>query len=150
MTKSDLLTPLLVLWSLNLAANEVYYIITTLHAWAMSDSLPVCYELKPSPLSQHNTCLPSWKALYLNNTVLTISNLDFFAMLSENSTAHITCENYSSIYFNHSHYTEIINLEFIGCGGNKVIRVVEFFVQDAKFKGQEYSGTALELIETMA
>ena len=86
---------------------------------------------------------------YLNNTVLTISNLDFFAMLSENSTAHIACENYSSIYFNHSHYTEIINLEFIGCGGNKVIRVVEFFVQDAKFKGQEYSGTALELIETM-
>ena len=71
-------------------------------------------------------------------------------MQSENSTAHIVCENYSSIYFSHSSYIEITNLEFIGCGENQVVCVVEFIVQDTMFKGQEYSGTALNLIETTA
>ena len=71
-------------------------------------------------------------------------------MQSENSTAHIVCENYSSIYFSHSSYIEITNLEFIGCGKNQVVCVVEFIVQDTTFKGQEYSGTALNFIETMA
>ena len=55
-----------------------------------------------------------------------------------------------NIYFNHSYNIEITNLEFIGCGGNQVNHVVQFIVQNIKFDGQEYSGTALELIDTTA
>ena len=152
MTKLDLLTLLLVLWSLNPAVSEVYYITTTL----MDLSCPgLCLTISQfarntSHLLYPNTTLTFLPGThYLNNTVLTISNVDYFAMQSENSTAaHIECESRSNISFNHSHYVEITNLEFIGCGKNQVIGAVEFVAQDIKFIGQEDSGTALELIDT--
>ena len=74
--------------------------------------------------------------------------MDNFVMKSENSTAQIKCTNNSSIHFNQSQHVHITNLEFIGCGGNQVRHVEEFVVQDTTFKGQDNSGTALELIET--
>ena len=54
------------------------------------------------------------------------------------------------MHFYQSQNIHITNLEFIGCGGNQVRHVEEFVVEDTKFKGQENSGTALELIETTA
>ena len=71
-------------------------------------------------------------------------------MKSENSTAQIKCTSDSHIHFIRSQYIHITNLEFVGCGGNRVIFVEEFVVQDAEFQGQENSGTALELIRTTA
>ena len=71
-------------------------------------------------------------------------------MKSENSTAQIKCTNYSRIHISQSQYIHITDLEFIGCGGNQVKQVEEFVIQDTTFKGQENSGTALELIETTA
>ena len=71
-------------------------------------------------------------------------------MKSGNSTAQIKCTSDSSMYFYQSQSILITNLEFIGYGGNQVRHVEEFVVEDAKFKGQENSGTALELIETTA
>ena len=71
-------------------------------------------------------------------------------MKSENSTAQIKCTSDSSMHFYQSQSIHITNLEFIGCGGNQVRYVEEFVVEDTKFKGQENSGTALELIETTA
>ena len=71
-------------------------------------------------------------------------------MKSENSTAQIKCTSDSSMNFSQSQSIHITNLEFIGCGGNQVRHVEEFLVKDTKFKGQENSGTALELIETTA
>ena len=70
-------------------------------------------------------------------------------MKSENSTAQIKCTNDSNMHFSQSPCIRITNLEFIGCGGNLVDEVKEFVVQDTTFKGQEDSGTALELIETV-
>ena len=64
-------------------------------------------------------------------------------MRSENSTAHIVCENHSNVYFNGLNNIQITNLEFIGCGGNQVMGATEFFVQDTKFIGQNYSETEL-------
>ena len=52
--------------------------------------------------------------------------------------------------FSQSQCIHIINLEFIGCGGNQVRYVEEFLVEKTMFKGQENSGTALESIETTA
>ena len=70
-------------------------------------------------------------------------------MKSENSTAQIKCTSDSSMHFYQSQGIRITNLEFIGCGGNQVRYVKEFVVKDAKFEGQESSGTTLELsIET--
>ena len=69
-------------------------------------------------------------------------------MKSENLTAQIKCTSDSSMHFNQSQSIYITNLEFIGCGRNQVRHVEEFLVEDAKFVGQENSGTALEVIET--
>ena len=69
-------------------------------------------------------------------------------MKSENSTAQIKCTSDSSMHFYQSQSIHITNLEFIGCGGNQVRHVEEFVIEDAKFEGQENSGTALELIKT--
>ena len=71
-------------------------------------------------------------------------------MKSENSTAQIKCTSYSHIQFSQSQRVHITNLDLIGCGGNLVEEVEEFVVRDSKFEGQESSGTALELIETIA
>ena len=71
-------------------------------------------------------------------------------MKSENSTAQIKCTIESAMQFYQSQCIHIANLEFIGCGGNKVRHVEEFVVEDTKFEGQENSSTALELIETTA
>ena len=154
MAHYSLLTLLVVLWSLNPAANEVYYITTT----PIDRSCPgPCLTLFQFARNISRLLYPNTTLIFLpgthslNNTVLTISNVDNFAMRPGNSTAHIVCQTYSSnIYFNHSHNIEITNLEFIGCGGNQVKHVVEFVVQDTKFIGQENSGTALELIDTTA
>ena len=83
-------------------------------------------------------------------TNLTISNMNIFAVSSENSTAQILCSNNSSIVFLYSQYIEIINLEFIGCGGNEVTNVKEFVLKDTTFKGRNKSETPLELTETNA
>ena len=69
-------------------------------------------------------------------------------MKSGNSTALIKCTSDSTMHFNQSQSIYITNLEFIGCGRNQVRHVEEFMVKDAKFVGQEDSGTTLELIET--
>ena len=91
--------------------------------------------------------LPGRHYLTIN---LTVSNLDNFSMTSENTTAQIICKDYLHIFFNSSKRIHITNLEFIGCGGNLVENVQEFVVRDTKFKGEENSETALELVETTA
>ena len=149
MTKSDLLTLLLVLWSLNLAASEVYYITTTpMDPSCAGQCLTLSQYAKNLNDLYPNTTIIFLPGIHYLNIALTISNVDNFAMRSENSTVYIVCENYSNIYFNHSHNIEITNLEFIGCGGNQVKHVVEFIVRDTKFEGHQESGTALELIDT--
>ena len=87
---------------------------------------------------------------YLSIANLTLSNVDKFVIKSENSTAQIKCTKFSHIHFSQSQYIHITDLEFIGCGGNQVKHVEELVIQDTNFKGQENSGTALELVETTA
>ena len=79
-----------------------------------------------------------------------MSNVNNFAMKSENSTAQIKCTSDSQIHFSRLQHIHIANLEFIGCGGNQVKYVKRFAVKNTIFRGQETSGTALELIETTA
>lgn len=62
---------------------------------------------------------------------VSVSNIDRLSMISESTTAKIVCGDDSHIHFNCSQYVFLSNLEFIGCGGNRVKRVKEFIVQDA-------------------
>ena len=153
MTKSGLLTPLLVLWSLNLAASEVYYITTTctpIDPSCLGPCLTLSQFAKNSSyLLYPNTTLVFLPGTHYLNTALILLNVHNFVMWSENCSAHIVCVNYSNINFSHSNNIEITNLEFIGCG-NQIIGAVEFIIQDTKFIGQENSRTALELIDATA
>ena len=58
------------------------------------------------------------------------------------------CTNDSHIFISQSLNIQILNLEFIGCGGNQIECVEQFLVIDVKFEGEQNSGTALNLIET--
>lgn len=69
-------------------------------------------------------------------------------MTSKIVTAQVECINYSYIHFKYSQFIRLLNLEFIGCGGNQVEHVQEFEVKDSKFRSPNTVGTALEIIET--
>ena len=148
------MTLLVILCSLNQAASEVYYITTnsTDHCTVPQPCVTLSQFAANSSQYLHSITilifLPGTH--YLSNVNLTLINVDNFAMKSENSTAQIKCMNDSHIHFSQSQCIRITNLEFIGCGGNQVKHVNEFVVENTKFKGQEKSGTALELIKTMA
>ena len=141
------------------AAGEVFYITITDHGVGGAVSSTDCstavtlsqFATNSSQYLRSNTTLVFFPGTHnLSNVNLTLSNVDKFVMKSENSMAQIKCAYGSSMYFYQSRYIHITNLEFIGCGGNQVSQVEEFVVEDAKFKGQENSGTSLELIRTRA
>ena len=149
------LTLLLVLCSLNETASEVYYITPTSTDLCTVRVRPCLTLLQFTTNSRRylhsNTTLVFLPGThYLSTVNQTLSNMDNFVMMSENSTAKIKCARYSNIHFSDSQCVHIANLEFVGCGGNQVKHVEEFVVQDTQFKGQESSETALTLIETTA
>ena len=153
MTHLTLLTLSLVFCSLNQAASDVYYIITnSTDQCTMQPCLTLSQFAANSSHSLHsNTTLVFLPGTHhLSNVNLTLSNVENFVMKSMNSTAQIKCTSDSSMQFYQSQSIHITNLEFIGCGGNQMRYVEEFMVEYTKFKGQENSGTALELIETTA
>ena len=71
-------------------------------------------------------------------------------MTSQNLSAEIRCTRHSQVVFNHSLNIDITNLEFVGCGSIQGLRVDRFVARNATFRDQEYSETALQLIETTA
>ena len=153
MTRFGLLTLSLALCSLNQAAGEVYYITaSTTNLCTVQPCLTLSQFATNSGQYLHsNTTLVFLPGTHCLITVnLMLSNIDNFAMKSENSTAQIKCTNDSHIFFSQLQCIHITNLEFIGCGGNQVRHVEEFMVEDTIFKAQENSGTALELIQTTA
>ena len=152
MTVFHILTLSLVLCSLNQASSDVYYITTNSTDACTGSCLTVSQFAANSGHYLHsNTTLVFLPGThYLDTVNLTLSNVDNFVMKSKNSTAQIKCKNFSHIDFSHSQYIHITDLEFIGCEGNQVKHVQEFFVQDTKIKGQENNETALELVETTA
>ena len=148
----------LILCSLNQAASETVYYITTNSTDLCTVQLEPCLTLSQFATdSTHylhsNTTLVFLPGIhYLSKINLTLSNVDSFVMMSKNSTTQILikCTNDSHIHFYQSQCIHIINLEFIGCGANQVKHIENFVIKDTKFKGQKNSGTALELLETTA
>ena len=152
MAQLSVFTIMLLFYFLNQVASETYNI--------KANSTDICTSLCPtlsqfvansSHLLNSNITLVFNPGIHYLNDNLMLSNTDIL-MNSDNSAAQIVCSNLSHFIFNHSQYIHITNLEFIGCGGNRVESVSNLVVQDTIFKGQKDSanGTALELIETIA
>ena len=97
-----------------------------------------------------NTTLVFLPGRHYLTVKLTVSGIDSFSMNSEILPTQIVCRNYSHFFFNCSQYIHITNMEFIGCGDTHIENAEDLVLRDTKFKGQEESGTALELIETTA
>ena len=93
---------------------------------------------------------PGTHYLSINATIITDTSNLSMSSTSENLTTCIMCENYTRFIFEHSNNIHISNLEFIGCGGNQVVNVDNFVVIDTIFRGQENSGTGIEVINTTA
>ena len=150
------LTALLAFCCLNQAASEVYHISADHDLCTVQSCLTLTQfagNLNHYLSDSGNTTLIFLPGEhYLNAINLTLSDVDYFVMQSEaeNSTAQIKCTNDSRIHFSQLQFIRITNLEFIGCGGNQVKRVKELMVQRVKFKGEENSGTALELTDSTA
>ena len=139
-----------VLCSLGQTLGDMYYVVTT-------NSCPFfnmrCITLSEfaltNPSHYSETTLVFLSGTHFLNMSLTISNHDSFQMSSATTVARIVCTNYSRIIFNSSQLIQIMNLEFIGCGGNEVKNVTTVLVENTKFTGSTYSETSLELIETI-
>ena len=143
---------LLLFYSLNQMASEEYYITAN----STEFSTPSCLTLTEfvtnfSHLLDSDITLVFGPGIhYLNGRGLTVSNSGNFTMTSQNLTAQIRCARYSQVVFNHSLSIDITNLEFVGCGDIQGLRVDRFVARNSTFRGQEYSGTTLQLIETTA
>ena len=153
MTNFSLLTLSFVFCSLNQAASEAYYITTNTTNICTGQPCLTLLQFTAN-LSHYLHSITTLVFLpgthYFSSVSLALSNLNNFAMKSENSTAQIECTSDSHIHFSRLQCIHIANLEFIGCGGNQVKYVKRFAVKNTIFRGQETSKTALELIETTA
>ena len=99
---------------------------------------------------QTNTSLVLQPGIHYLDTSVSLSDLETFLIIPEDSTAQILCTNHSRFQLSGSEYISITNVEFVGCGGNEVMDIKKFVLQGVKFKGQEETATALELINTTA
>ena len=147
----SLFTIILLFHSLNQVASEEYYI----RAYSTDVCAPSCLTLsqfvaESSYLLKSNITLIFNPGRHHLDIGLTVLNLRNISMTSRQTTAEIRCTRYSKITFSHSQDIHITNLEFVGCGGNQVVNVDKFVVRNTTFRGQENSGTALELIKTTA
>ena len=148
---------LLLCYSLYQVRSEAYYIETnssdlcTLPCQTLYHVVTNLNDLLDSEIDPNITLVFNPGIHYLNISVA-ITNTSDLSMLSksEYSTPQIVCENYSRFIFRHLKNLHISNLEFIGCGGNKVEYANRFVVHETLFRGQEYSGTTFKLMETAA
>ena len=121
MIRFSFLTLLVVLYARSQAASEVYYITTnSTDSCTMQPCLTLSqFAANSSHYLHFNTTLVFLPGThYLSKVSLTLTNVDEFVMMSENSTAQIECISNSHIHFSQSQCIHITNLEFIGCGGN--------------------------------
>ena len=142
---------LLLFYSLNQVASNEYYIIANSTDLCTTRCLTLSQFVANSnrDLDSDITLTFSPGIHYLNSN-LTISNSDNFTMTSQDLTAEIRCTRHSQVVFNHSLNVDITNLEFFGCGGIQGLRINRYVACNATFRGQEYNGTTLQLIETTA
>ena len=144
-------TILLLFYSLSQVASVEYYITTNSTEFCTLSCLTLTeFVANFSNLLTPNITVVLSPGIHYLNGSLNVSNSSTFLMTSENMSAQIRCASYSKMVFNCSQDVLFTNLEFVGCGGNQLLRVERFVARNTTFRGQGNSGTALQLIETTA
>ena len=106
---------------------------------------------------ESNTTLIFLAGIHALNSELTVANIKNFTMTSKinstvlsNSSVVIKCNGSGRLDFIGVSYVRISALQFIGCGGNSVLKSSQFIVEDATFQDKKNSRAALELVTTNA
>ena len=99
-----------------------------------------------------NTTLGFLSGNHTLDSDLTLKYMTLLQLLNTEHTrkVHIICEQSSrfDMYFINSVYMN--GLEFIGCGGNSIELVGNLLIEHTSFHGQSNSGTALDIVNTVA
>lgn len=145
---------LLTLCSLNRATSEVYHIVTTPNDDFCPRSCLTLSQFAKNPSYHLHTnitliFLPGTHYLSVNLTLIHLYNLSM-DVESQLTTVQIECTSASRIQLSSIQCVYINSLEFVGCEGNQIERLEQFVLQDSRFEGQGYSGSALQLTETSA
>ena len=153
MSNFALLTALF-LCSLNRAASDVYHIATDLNDdLCIASCLTLSQFATNSSYHLHsNTTLIFLPGTHYLTVNLKLSHMYKFSMNIENplTTARIECTSASHILLSSIQHVHINNLQFFGCEGNHMDKVEQLLLQDSRFEGRGYGGSALQLTETSA
>ena len=150
MPKNYFSVTLFLLW-LDFALCSVYYITPS-----SSDPCPTtpCVTLPQITLDnlRSNTTLVFLPGDHDLNSTLHVSNIGMLVMLSsvDESVPVIHCGQGSNLTILNISDVHIVGLEF-RCGGNRIVNVNQFVVENSIFYGQNSSsGTILEIVATCA
>ena len=138
-----------------LATGEVHFITPSLNESCFTATDRACHTLSQFVADAANCVNSNTTLIYLPGkhflrSKISLSTLSTFSMLSESSTATVTCERSANFHFHSISRLYIENLEFIGCGGNELRSVDLASIQNAKFEGTDNSTTALRLTDSAA
>ena len=139
MTIVSSLFALVVICHLNQAASEVTYTITADHDFYTVSQPCLTLSQFAANLSRYlhsNTTLVFLPGTHYLTVRLTVSNVQYFSVHTENSAVQIMCIN-SLFVFTYSRHINIASIEFIGCAGNRVEHVTEFVLQNTIFRGKQ-------------
>ena len=149
---------LMLLLAPSVSTDRVYYVTPSaddpcssvgLHSQCITLSQ---FATKPNDYLESNTTLILLPGTHILNSVLNVSNIDSFILTSQFQTnaTLIDCNGVGRFEFKLISYVRITALEFIGCGGNRVLLLEQLIIEDSLFQGRKNGGTAIELLYTNA
>ena len=90
------------------------------------------------------------KLQFVNITTITVKVTEFSHTHSASENVRIVCGlKYASFIFNEVEFVSINNLNFMGCS-HKFESVGVLMIENASFQGNNYTGSAVEMIHTMS
>ena len=137
-----------------LVTSEVYFITPSVCSSTEKESCLTLSQFAANASNHPNlnitlSMLPDNHNLHSR---LHLTNLDNFSMVSESSTATVSCqiEDSATIFLQLISQVCIENMKFIGCGGNAFHSVGQALLKNVEFIGWESNSSALRLTRTAA
>ena len=148
-------TTLLAVNTISLSDDQNFLINSTCsettECWTLSEFAANISQIQYNYFSNASAAIildPGKHILAENLTISSIITLNLTS--SSSSYAKVVCENNTPFHFSDAENIYISSVHFLECGGNSVENVTELVLKDAKFYGNNSSGSALQLIETTA
>ena len=139
---------------LSSSTSKVYYVTPSAGDPCSLDLHPCItlsqFAAKPSDYLESNTTLILLTGIHMLDSVLNVSNTDNFVLTSQASSTFINCNGKGRFEFRWVSSVRITALEFIGCGGNRLLLSEQLVIEDCVFQGKKNGGTAIELLYTNA